>query len=86
MIKKEKNTAKKNVETIEKIDAESSIILSLEYNKKTFELDVVFKNGKEYKYYNVPLNVWSAFKDSSSKGSFYSKVIKGRYGNTEHKI
>jgi hypothetical protein len=71
---------------IENIDVSSSVLLAASYNAKNFELSIKFKNGKEYKYYNVSIDVWKSFKDSSSKGSFYSRVIKGRYGNTEHRI
>lgn len=34
----------------------------------------------QYIHKNVPLNVWHTFKVAKSKGSYYSKYIRGRYG------
>ncbi len=34
----------------------------------------------KYIHKNVPLNVWYAFKVAKSKGSYYTKYIRGRYG------
>ena len=60
----------------------SSVLVNIEYNKKDKLLFITFKSGKTYVYYNVPEEVWKAFKDAESKGKFFNKYIKGRF-NTE---
>jgi len=64
---------------MEKIEIVSSILKSAYYDNKYNMLSVTFKNGKEYVFYNVPINVWENFKNSESKGSYFSRYIKGKY-------
>lgn len=35
--------------------------------------------GKEYVHENIPIRVWTEFKNASSSGSYYVHNIKGRY-------
>lgn len=37
------------------------------------------KNGKNYIYRNLPMEVWQGFKDADSPGRFYNQNIKGRF-------
>jgi hypothetical protein len=37
------------------------------------------KNGKNYIYRNVPMEVWQSFKNADSPGRFYNENIKGRF-------
>lgn len=64
---------------IETIKLNSSVLSTAEYNSKTLELSITFNNGKTYIYYSFPSQVWESFKSSSSKGSFFTKNIKGKY-------
>mgnify|MGYP003813335161 FL=1 len=64
---------------MEKIDIVSSILKSAYYDNNYNMLSVTFKNGKEYVFYNVPNDVWNNFKNSESKGSYFSRYIKGKY-------
>lgn len=57
----------------------SSQIIQIGYDNKINKLRVWFGNGGSYDYYEVPENVWNAFKDSKSKGSFFGSTIKGVY-------
>src|SRR5687768_13905363 len=40
---------------------------------------IIVTSKKEYIHKNVPISEWNSFKNSSSKGSFYTNNIKGRY-------
>ena len=40
---------------------------------------IIKADQTEYIHQNVPINVWYAFKNASSFGSYYSSNIKGRY-------
>lgn len=55
------------------------------YNKDAQELEILFRNGKSYRYKEVPLEVWVKLKEASSIGSFLHSEIKGRYGYYEIK-
>mgnify|MGYP001053219143 FL=1 len=64
---------------MEDISVTSSVLSSIHYDDKTYMMKIVFNSGKEYFFENVPYDIWLAFKNSGSKGSFFSKYIKGKY-------
>ena len=47
----------------------------------TGTLTVVFRDGTFYNYYDVPSNVWTAFKGATSKGQFIRTYIDGTYSH-----
>ena len=49
------------------------------YDKDKKELLITFATGKTDIYYNVSEEVWIGFKNAPSKGSYFSKFIKGKY-------
>ena len=59
--------------------AKSSFISGATYDRNLGTLVLKLVSGKIYTYYNVPKDVWEAFKNSESKGNFFSSFIKGRY-------
>lgn len=61
----------------------SAGIVKVEYDKKKLEMYVTFKTGKVYTYYDVPIEIWTAWTTAESKGSFFSRQIKGRYLGTK---
>lgn len=60
----------------------SSFIRSIEYDAQTLHLIVRFKDGNQYSYFRVPPGVVGDFKNAISKGEYYSKYIKGNYGES----
>ena len=42
-------------------------------------LQVEFKNGSVYEYYEVPENVYVAFMNADSKGRFIGNLYKYKY-------
>lgn len=59
---------------------DSSAFTSIGYRCSEKELWVTFRNsGVSYVYYGVAPEVWSAFKEADSKGSFFNEEIKGYY-------
>ncbi|WP_260926754.1 KTSC domain-containing protein [Novosphingobium sp. 9] len=58
---------------------ESSNIASLKYDSDTLTLQVSFHNGSAYQYFDVPQQIWEAFKLADSKGVFLNAEIKGTY-------
>jgi len=57
----------------------SSNISMFEYDPTKKELIVEFKGGRQYKYFDVPQHIITAFQNSESFGSFHNKNIKGKY-------
>lgn len=59
----------------------SSFLQSAKYNESSSELIVDFKNGESVPSFSFPKSMWDQFKESPSKGSFYSRMIKGKFGS-----
>ncbi len=59
--------------------AASSSITSIGYDPNSETLEVEFRSGFVYQYYNVPLSIYEALMASPSKGQFLSSQIKDRF-------
>lgn len=57
----------------------SSHIARLKYNPDTAELDIEFRNGKTYRYYELPYDIFNAFVAAPSAGKFLNSTIRGVY-------
>ena len=57
----------------------SSTILSVGYEVASETLEVEFKSGGLYQYYNVPESVFHDFMASDSKGKFLNVYIRNSY-------
>ena len=55
----------------------SSAISRIEWSNGT--LSIWFNESGRYDYYGVPEEVYTAFLDAPSKGTFYNDHIKDRY-------
>ncbi|HEY6437100.1 MAG TPA: KTSC domain-containing protein, partial [Ignavibacteriaceae bacterium] len=55
---------------------DSSAISSYEYDDETLELDVKFKSGIEYRYYDVDEATFEKLQLAESKGNFIATEIK----------
>lgn len=50
-----------------------------EYDKENKTLVIEFKGGSQYRYKDVPEEVWIAYKGAESVGKFFYKYIKDKY-------
>jgi hypothetical protein len=69
-------------EEIEQMDremVESSNVLSIGYEPTSSTLEVEFKDGGVYQYYNVPDPIYQQLMASESKGKFLNVYIKPAY-------
>ncbi len=61
----------------------SNTISKTAYNEKEKSLDITFRTGNVYRYYNVPPVLWKAFqlniKSEGSAGSFFNEYIKNNF-------
>ena len=58
---------------------ESSNIEAIGYDDDGQELHVHFLSGGQYVYHNVPREIFDAFLQAPSKGSFLNREIKNVY-------
>jgi hypothetical protein len=66
-----------------KID--SSWMKGVNYFEPKKWLTIQLKDGGEYTFANVPQSVYDDFMDSDSKGAFFNKIIRKKYGQLSHK-
>ena len=59
--------------------AESVNVAEISYRAKRFEFDVEFKNGKRYRYFDFPHDLFKRAFASVAIGAFLSKEVKGNY-------
>lgn len=62
---------------------DSSFITDAAYYEPLGMFEIKMKNGKEYSFAGVPKKIYEDFMASSSKGSFFNRVIKERYVGKE---
>jgi hypothetical protein len=58
----------------------SAAIGKIEYDQKTRCLWVSFvTNGRRYAYFDVPMEIYDAFRHAFSKGTFFNRHIRDEY-------
>jgi hypothetical protein len=57
----------------------SSNVATIGYDPATLVLEVEFRNGGVYQYFDVPESVYQALMSSDSVGGFVNTVIKQGY-------
>jgi hypothetical protein len=66
----------------------SSTIHKVDYNEKEKTMEIEFRNGNVYRYYDVPQRMWKIFQlyieCEGSAGSFFNEYIKNQF--TSEKI
>ena len=64
---------------MEKIHVTSSNVESIGYDEDSSTLQIEFKNGTMYQYFDVPENVFIGLRDADSVGGYLAARIKGVY-------
>lgn len=57
----------------------SSVVAKMVYDGDSETLRIVYVSGMVYDYKNVPLEVYQAMKNASSKGTYLNKHIKNNF-------
>ena len=69
---------------MERQSVNSSNIASIGYDANSQTLEVEFKSGRIYQYYNVPLSEYNGLMNASSHGQYLNQyIIKGGYSYSE---
>lgn len=61
----------------------SSMITSFGFDSSSSTLEVEFKNGAVWQYFDVPESVYYEMKSASSCGKFWHANIKGQYAESQ---
>ncbi len=56
---------------------DSSMIAAIGYGDDSRTLIVEMTDGHQYAYRNVPAELWTAFQDAPSKGTFFGRAVRG---------
>jgi hypothetical protein len=64
---------------MERIPVVSGHIRAIGFDAENSTLEVEFANGLVYQYQGVPQTEYDALMEASSKGTYFSANIKGRY-------
>lgn len=72
-----KALAAEEIEAMERELVSSSTIVSIGYEGETLEVE--FKNGTVYQYYNVPEVIHSQLMESNSKGAYLNENIRNAF-------
>ena len=70
---------------MERQSVSSSNIASIGYDANSQTLEVEFKSGRIYQYYNVPLSEYNGLMNASSHGKYLNQYIKPFYSFTKIK-
>lgn len=62
---------------------ESSMITSFGYDATISTLEIEFKNGAVWQYFDVPESVYYEMKSADSCGKFFHENIKGQYSESQ---
>jgi DNA-binding transcriptional MerR regulator len=67
----------------------SSTIHKIEYFEQEKTLEIEFRSGNVYRYYNVPARLWKVFQlyieCEGSAGSFFNEYIKNQFNSEKIK-
>jgi len=64
---------------MDRIAVISSSLSEVGYDPSEQRLEIRFRSGGTYEYYNVPAHVYEALLNASSKGSYFQRRIRNRY-------
>jgi len=62
----------------------SSVIKSADYDPEARTLDVTFRTGRRYTYFDVSEDIFDALITASSAGEYFNAHIRDRHSCREH--
>lgn len=68
---------------MEKCDVDSSMIRCISYEASNATLEIEFKSGPVWQYFDFPESLWCEFKGAESKGKYFLREIKNKYTESQ---
>ena len=66
-------------EPMDRVPVDSGTVLSIGYDRVAFTLEIEFRNGHVYRYFDVPEAAHRLLVKATSIGGFVNTVIKPRF-------
>ncbi len=66
----------------ERVSIESSVLASVLYRTQQRILEVEFRSGEFYRYFDVPQKTCDALLNAESKGAYFNANIRNRYSSS----
>ena len=66
--------------SVQRVTVASSSVASVGYAADDQVLEVEFLSGTVYRYFDVPIEIFASFLAADSKGLYFVRSVKGRYG------
>ncbi|MBS0234258.1 MAG: KTSC domain-containing protein [Proteobacteria bacterium] len=63
----------------------SSVIKSADYDPDAHTLDVMFRSGRHYTYFDVPEQIFDFLIVAPSAGEYFNTQIRDQYASREHR-
>lgn len=57
----------------------STVIRHFTYDEYRQELDVTFRSGRRYHYFNVPERIAKGMRDAPSKGEYFNAFVRDHF-------
>jgi len=64
---------------MERKNIDSSMLQSIGYDANSSTLELEFKNGGVWQYFDLPESLWYEFEAAESQGKFFLREIKNQY-------
>ena len=64
-------------------DVESSVLARIGYDSSLRILQVEFRSGRVYQYFDVPSDVHEALRSAESIGGYFNREIRDKYRTAE---
>lgn len=64
---------------MQRVQLESTLLASARYHPRSRLLDVAFRSGELYRYFNVPANCYEELLNAESKGQYFNQFIRNCY-------
>jgi len=68
---------------MDRIDVDSKMLSSIGFEPDTSTLELEFKNGAVWQYFDFPESLWYEFETAESKGKFFHAEIKNQYSESQ---
>jgi hypothetical protein len=68
---------------MDRISVSSETIAEVGYDRETEILEILFRRGTLYQYFNVPAFIYEGLVQSPSLGRYFNAEIRGRFQETK---
>jgi len=64
---------------VDRLPVDSSNLAAVGYDPETRTLEIEFRNGRVYRYFDVPSDVYEELMAADTLGGYFNRNIRNRY-------